>query len=82
MFQAAIEIDGPFWNEGLAAHLRQLCSITAAGAGADLPPDEFAIEWGIGAAGEAPPANELPPAEGLELFAARYGLDVEVIRDG
>ena len=75
LYQAAAEIDGPFWGEREAAHMRQLASVVAATRGADIPPDEFKIEWTIGGP-DAPPANLLPPAEGLELFAARIGLDV------
>jgi hypothetical protein len=85
LYQAAAEIDGPWWGEGIAAHLRQLCSVTAAASGASIPPDDFAIEWTVGGEDREarPAANLLPPVDGLEIFAARYGLDlVEVKPNG
>ena len=73
-----MEIDGPWWGEREAAHLRQLCSVQAAAGGVSIPPDEFEIEWTVGAAGE-PAVRLLPPADGLALFAARHGLPVEEV---
>jgi len=73
LYQAWVELDGPWWGEREAAHLKQLCSVVAATAGADLPPDRFDTEWTVGAPGEAP-ANLLPPADGLAIWAARHGL--------
>lgn len=79
LYQALVEIDGPWWGEREAAHLRQLCSVQAAAGGADIPAEQFNIEWRVGASAEAPDANLLPPCDGLEIFAARHGLDVEVL---
>lgn len=36
-----------------------------------IPAEDYRIEWTVG--GSAPPANLLPPAEGLALLAARLG---------
>jgi hypothetical protein len=71
-------VDGPWWGEREAAYLRQLCSVQAAAAGADLPPDKFAIEWAVGPA--APQEPLLDAATGLRAFAARYGLTTEEVR--
>lgn len=76
-YQALVEIDGPFWGEGQAALLRQLCSIGAAQCGADIPPDDFAIEWTVGGkADDGPAAPLLDPNAGIEIFAARYGIEL------
>lgn len=72
-YQALVELDGPWWGEREAAHLRQLCSVQAAAAGADIPADQFQIEWALGSAGGT---NLLPSADGIALFAGAFGLDV------
>jgi hypothetical protein len=74
LYQALVEVDGPWWGEREAAYLRQLCSVQAAAGGASIPPADFAVEWRVG--DDAGDANLLPPADGLALFAARHGLDV------
>ncbi len=76
LYQALVEIDGPWWGEREAAMSRQLCSVQAAAAGASIPPDEFAIEWSVGSTPDRPAANLLPSSEGLALFAARHGAEV------
>ncbi len=82
-YQAVVEIDGPWWGEREAAHMEQLCSIQAAAAGADVEPDAFKIGWTVGAPGEHDQggANLLPSNDGIELFAARFGL-VDLVREG
>ena len=70
-------------GEGIAAHVRQLSAVTAAAAGGDVDPDDLRIEWTIGEGRDdqrepRPAANLLPAADGLEIFAARYGLDLVV----
>jgi TolB-like protein len=75
-YQALVELDGPFWLEGTAAQLRILTSVVAATAGAELPADRFAIEWNLGRRDAAEVVNLLPPADGLALWAGRYGLDL------
>ncbi|MDY3558124.1 hypothetical protein R5W23_000845 [Gemmata sp. JC673] len=72
-YQALVELDGPWWGEREASYLRQLCSVTAAAAGAQIPADQFQIEWTIGAT----PVNLLPSADGLALFADCFGLGIE-----
>jgi hypothetical protein len=76
-YQALVEIDGPWWGEREAALLQQLCSVQAAAGGADIPPEEFKIQWRVGPAAVDPPAGRLlPPNDGIAIFAARYGLPV------
>lgn len=76
LYQAAVEIDGPWWGAREAAYFRQLTSVTAAAAGCDLPADQLDIEWTVGRPAEA--AGVLfTPAEGIALFASRHGLAVE-----
>jgi hypothetical protein len=71
-FLALVEIDGPFWGEREAAASRLLCSVVAATAGAEVDPDRFRQEWTLGA--DAPAGvNLLKSADGVALFAARYG---------
>ncbi|VTU02774.1 unnamed protein product [Gemmataceae bacterium] len=79
LYQALVEIDGPWWGEREAAMLRQLCSVQAAAAGSNIPPDQFAIEWTIGQGDDAAAANLLPPADGLAAFAAHHGLHVSEV---
>jgi hypothetical protein len=85
-YQAAVEIDGPWWcGEHVAGHVRELCSITAAAGGVSIPPDEFKVPWAVGARDpdQAAGFNLIPPEDGLAAFAARHGLDlVEVPNDG
>ncbi len=76
LYQALVEIDGPFWGQRETQMIARLCSVVAATAGANLPPDEFEPEWTVGPAGDAPAGNLLPPADGLALLAARYGFAV------
>jgi hypothetical protein len=77
LYQAIVEMDGPWWGAREAAYLRQLCAVQAAAGGASIPPDDFSIEWIVGAAAEGgPTCNLLPPTDGLAIFAARHGLDV------
>jgi hypothetical protein len=78
LWMAMVEIDGPWWGEREAALLRQLCSVQAAAAGADLPPDQFRVEWVVGESA-ASSENLLPPDDGLEILAARYGVPVAVL---
>lgn len=80
LYQAFVEIDGPWWGEGHAALLRQLCSVSAAAAGANIPPDSFKIDWTVGPPGDEPADNLLAPEDGIAIFAARHGLDVEEFR--
>lgn len=75
LYQAWVEVDGPWWGEREDAQLRQLCSISAAAAGVPTPPDEFRLEWQLGGA-DGPAVNLLSPADGLAAFAAINGLDV------
>lgn len=76
LYQALVELDGPWWGEREAAYLRQLCAVQAAAGGSRISAAEFAIEWRVGPAdGDA--ANLLPPEEGLALFADRHGLTVQ-----
>lgn len=74
LYQAWVEVDGPWWGEREAALLRQLCSVVAATSGSKIPPDDFKSEWTVGPATETAGANLLPPADGLAIFAARHGL--------
>lgn len=78
LYQALVEIDGPFWGKRETAMMAQLCSLQAAAGGVHIPADEFEIEWRVGESAEAG-GNMLAPAEGLELFAALHGLKVEVV---
>lgn len=73
LFQAAVEIDGPFWGAREAAYMRQLTSVNAAAAGASVSPDELEIEWRVGGPGETGGPNLLDPADGLSMFAAMHG---------
>ncbi|WP_162669683.1 hypothetical protein [Gemmata massiliana] len=79
LYQALVEIDGPWWGEREAAHLRQIASVQAAAAGADVPPDQFEIEWRVGEDAPATTSefNLLPAAEGILMFAAQNGLEVQ-----
>lgn len=74
LYQAVVEIDGPWWGEREAAHLRQLAAVQAAAAGAHVPADDFRIEWTLGPAAAAD--RLLPSNDGLELFAARHHLPI------
>jgi hypothetical protein len=74
-----VEIDGPWWGEREAAMMRQLCSVQAAATGTDIEPDRFAIEWTVGVSGDQP-RNLLPADDGLAIWAARHGLEVEEVR--
>lgn len=72
-YQALCELDGPWWGEREAAHLRQLCAIQSAAGGVSASPDEFAIEWTVG----TPPAaadviNLVPFEDGIQILAAQY----------
>ena len=77
LYQALVEIDGPWWGEREAAMLRQLCSVQAAAAGSALTPDTLPIEWSVGAPNVSPTGNLLPPAAALPALAAHHGLAVE-----
>lgn len=53
-----------------------MTSTVAATGGADVPPDRYRLDWTLGAVEDAAGVNLLPPADGLALWADRYGLDV------
>lgn len=78
LYQALVEIDGPWWGEREAAMMRQLCSVQAAAAGSDIEPDRFSIEWTVGPA-TSTAGNLLPAGDGLAVFAARHGLRLEEV---
>jgi hypothetical protein len=80
-YQALVEIDGPWWGEREAAHLRQLCALQAAAGGTDSSPDDWEIEWQVGPA-DAPDVNLLAPEDGIKIMAAGFGLAVEEVPRG
>lgn len=79
LYQAVVEIDGPWWGAREAAHLRQIAAVTSRAAGADVQPEDFEIEWRVGKGpdqgeGEQPGPNLLPAVDGMRMMAAAAGL--------
>jgi len=89
-YAAMVELEGPWWGEREAHAIRELCSVVAATAGVSIAAEQFRHSWTVGprAAPEASAddqagadqADQFTGAEGLQLFAAAYGLDV--VREG
>lgn len=73
LYQAVVEVDGPWWGEREASYLRQLAAVQAAAAGAAVPAERFRIDWALGPAAAA---DLLPSNDGLALFAARHELPI------